>query len=87
MANHKVYRSIVKAVTKGLLKEPFTSKEFQNACPDLVEGTYSVFLHKHRKGNPGGNSELLEKISPGQFKLIRPIKYGINEKITKIDTH
>lgn len=77
MARHKVYSSIISAVKSGTLKEPFSKDDFKNACPNLGEGTYNAFLDKHRMGNPGGNSELFEKVSPGKFKLIRPLKYGL----------
>ncbi len=77
MKEHKVYKNIVKAVNDEKLNEPFTNDDFREACPGLGEGTYNAFLHKHRINNPGGNSELFEKVAPGKFKLVRPIKYGI----------
>lgn len=76
MASHRVYSSIVKAISAGKLKEPFSLEEFRSACPGLGDGTYQAFLHKHRKGNPGGNSELLELVSEGKFRLLKPTKYG-----------
>jgi hypothetical protein len=78
MRGHKVYGSIVKAVKDERLKEPFTNDDFRIACPGLGEGTYNAFLHKHRINNPSRNSELFEKVAPGQFKLLRPIKYGLD---------
>jgi len=77
MVNHKVYSTIVRAVKKGILKEPFTNNDFHQACPGLGEGTYKAFLYKHRKGNPGGNSELFELTEPGKFILLKPIRYGV----------
>ena len=77
MAMHSVYSAIVKAVKSGRLKEPFGNNEFRSACPDLGEGTYQAFLHKHRRGNPGGDSELFELVSKGKFRVIRPYKYGL----------
>ena len=74
---HKVYRSIVKAVRSGNLKEPFSNRDFRNACPGFGRGTYNAFLHKHRIGNPGGNTELFIKVSPGIFRCIRLFKYGV----------
>ena len=74
---HGVYTSIVQAVRQGRLKEPFTKRDFRNACPGWGEGTYNAFLDKHTVGNPGGNSELFIRVAPGKFKLLRPIKYGI----------
>lgn len=76
MAQHLVYTCIVDAIKSGRLKEPFGNREFQIACSGFGEGTYLAFLHKHRKGNPGGNSELFELVTEGRFRLIRPYKYG-----------
>lgn len=77
MANHKVYRAIVQAVESGKLQEPFGISEFQASCPEFGHGTYQAFLYKHRRGNPGGNSELFEQVAPGKFILMRPFKYGL----------
>ena len=77
VAQHKVYSAIVMAVKTKRLKEPFGQKEFRSACPGLGDGTYQAFLHKHRKGNPGGNSELFKRVEPGRFRVIRPFKYGL----------
>ncbi len=73
---HRVYRAIVSAVTGGSLKEPFSAKDFENACPGFGRATYRAFLEKHSIGNPGRNSELFERTSPGLFLLVRPIRYG-----------
>ncbi len=77
MAGHQVYRRIVTAVQEGRLKEPFSTENFRRACPGLGEGTYNAFLHKHRKGNPGGNTELFVQVQENSFKVIRPFKYGL----------
>jgi hypothetical protein len=61
----------------GNLKEPISKADFRGACPGFGEGTYQAFLHKHRKGNPGGVSELFELTTPGQFRLLRPFRYGL----------
>ena len=50
-------------------------EDFRRACPNWKEGTYQAFLYKHRKGNPGGNSELFEKVGKGKFQLLKPLKY------------
>jgi hypothetical protein len=76
MAEHKIYRSIIEAIQMDKLNEQFTSHDFRSACPGIAERTYNVFLNKHRVGNPSENSELLIKVSPGKFKLLRPFKYG-----------
>lgn len=75
---HKVYQAIVLAIKEGRLKEPFTKEDFRRACPGFGYGTYNAFLWKHRKGNPGGASELFKEVSPGKFRLLRPFKYGID---------
>lgn len=79
MAKHRVYTCIVRAVKSGKLKAPFTQDDFRNACPNFGEGTYMAFLHKHRVGNPGNNTELFEKVSPGRFKVVRPFKYRLDQ--------
>jgi hypothetical protein len=76
MIRHQVYSCIVNAVERGILEEPFTKDDFKKACPHFTEGTYKVFLWKHRVGNPNGETELFVKVSHGKFKLVRPIKYG-----------
>ncbi len=77
MASHKVYASIVRVIKNGKLKEPFTNDDFKKACLGFAKGTYNAFLHKHRVGNPGGNSELFKLVSPGMFKCVRPFKYNL----------
>jgi len=77
MPSHKVYKAIVRAVTLGRLKEPFTKQDFRATCPQFKEGTYNAFLWKHRKGN-GETSELFEVVTPGRFKVLRPFKYGLH---------
>jgi hypothetical protein len=77
MAGHKVYSAIVQAVKKGEIKEPFTQDDIRRVCPGFGDGTYQAFLYKHRKGNPGGASELFEIIELGKFSLLRPFRYGL----------
>ena len=74
---HEVYQAIVNAVNSGVLVEPFSKSDFAVACPGFGAGTYNAFLDKHSLGNPGGNSELFERLSPGQFKCLRPFRYGL----------
>ena len=80
MADSNTYRVIVSAVNRGVLAEPFNEGDFRHACPGLGEGTYKAFLHKHSAENPGDESELFERVAPGSFKLIRPIKYGFGNE-------
>ena len=77
MANHLVYSKIVRAIKTGSLIEPFSQEDFQRAGPGLGTGTYHAFLHKHRKGNPAGVSELFELVAPGKFRLLRPFLYKL----------
>jgi len=74
---HKVYKSIIKAIKSGKLTEPFSRKDFEISCPVFGKGTYNAFLYKHDRGNPSGNTELFEKVSPGKFRCLRPFKYGL----------
>jgi hypothetical protein len=74
---HEVYRAIVGAIRAGALGEPFSKENFRTACPGFGNGTYNAFLDKHRRGNPGENSELFERVSPGEFKCLRPFRYGV----------
>lgn len=75
--SHRVYRAIVEAVRARRLREPFSVADFEGACPGFGAGTYSAFLHKHARGNPGQTSELFERVSRGRFRCIRPFKYGL----------
>lgn len=77
MPQHRVYTAIVEAVRAGSLREPFTRDDFRRACPGFGAGTYNAFLDKHSLGNPGGNSELFERVAPGQFRVLRPFRYGV----------
>jgi len=74
---HLVYSAIVEAIRAGVLAEPFTVQDFKISCPGLGAGTYKAFLYKHRRGNPGQNSELFDKVTPGQFRCLRPFRYGV----------
>jgi hypothetical protein len=74
---HIVYAAIVKAIKTGVLLEPFSREDFRKACPGLGSGTYNAFLDKHARGNPGGNSELFERVSRGRFCCLRPFRYNL----------
>ncbi|MCG2767236.1 MAG: hypothetical protein L6435_02485 [Anaerolineae bacterium] len=77
MADHIVYRAIISVVESGQLKEPFSGADIRHACPELCDATCNTFPHKHSLGNPGGTSELFERVSPGRFRLLRPFRYGL----------
>jgi hypothetical protein len=74
MAGKKVYKTIVEAVERGRLKEPFTEDDLRKACPGFGDGTYYAYLYKHRANNPGGHEEFFRRVSPRTFKLVRPVK-------------
>ncbi len=74
---HKIYKSIVSAVKKGKLVEPFSSSDFKLACPGFGNGTYGTFLAKHAEGNPSRTSELFRRVSRGKYVCIHPLKYDI----------
>lgn len=78
MANHRIYRTIVQAVKDKKLGEPFSANDVMKACRNLKPTTCMTFLNKHRKSNPSQTSELFVRVSPGKFKLIRPIRYGLS---------
>lgn len=70
----QIYTYIVKAIKNKELKEPFTAKRFKEVCEKWKRS--ASFLWKHRRGNPGGNSELFERIlsKPRKFKLTKPLR-------------
>jgi hypothetical protein len=74
---HRAYGSIVGAVRTGRLREPFSKQDFSRVCPGFGRGTYQAFLSKHALGNPGGASELFERVAPGRYRCVRPFKYGL----------
>ena len=61
---------IKEAVRTGRLKEPFRASDVKVACPGWSERTYSNFLPKHRKGNPGGCTEYFLQHPDGCYSLI-----------------
>jgi hypothetical protein len=77
MADHDVYRAIVSAGAEGTLRELFSKQDFRRACLEFRGGTYNAFLDTHSVGNPGGASELFERVARGSFGLVRPLKYGL----------
>ena len=66
----KFMRCVRAAVDSEKLKEPFSASDVKKACPDFADHTYSNFLPKHRKGNPGGYTEYFERVAPGLYILI-----------------
>ena len=70
MGSGKFIIDIRQAVRDGRLIEPFRADDVKNAVPGYAEKTYHVFLPKHRKGNPGGETKLFVRVSSGLFRLI-----------------
>ena len=63
-------RAIRNAVRGGELHEPFTPAMVNAALGITYAGP---FLPKHRLGNPGGETELFERVShrPASYRLLR----------------
>ena len=61
---------IYTAVRDGRLNEPFGPEDVRRACPGWAANTYTVFLSKHRVGNPGKTTELFERIGPGRYRTL-----------------
>jgi hypothetical protein len=74
---HRLYTCIVCAIKNGSLSEPFSASDVKRVCPNFASSTYSNFLPKHRKGNPGSNSVLFEQDSNKKYKCVRPFLYGL----------
>ena len=61
---------IQKAVQTGRLKEPFRAADIKVTCSGWSNRTYSNFLPKHRKGNPGNYTEYFLQHPDGSYSLI-----------------
>ena len=59
---------IYAAVRAKRLAEPFDAAAAKRSCPGWAERTYHAFLPKHAVGNPGGNTELFVRVSPGRYR-------------------
>lgn len=53
------------------LPERFRATDLREACPGWADRTYSVFLPKHRTGNPGGYTAYFRQHADGSYSLIR----------------
>lgn len=67
----KFIKAIRIALKAGSLKQTFRAEDVKKAVPGFANKTYNAFLPKHRRGNPGQNTELFERISLGLYRLIR----------------
>ena len=66
----KIIAAIRTARAEGRLPERFRAADFRRACPGFARNTYSVFLPKHRRGNPGGVSVLFVQHPDGSYNLL-----------------
>ena len=66
----RLAKEIYAARKEGRLPAVFSSKNVSSVCPGWSKRTYAVFLPKHRAGNPGGDSELFERVAPGLYRLL-----------------
>lgn len=71
MKSGRFIQAIRKAVREGKLNEPFSANDVKKAVPGFANNTYHVFLPKHRRENPGGTTELFDRVSSGLYKLIK----------------
>jgi hypothetical protein len=62
--------AIYTAVQSRRLAEPFGADAVRRECPGWADRTYHVFLPKHAVGNPGRNTELFVRVSPGLYRLL-----------------
>jgi hypothetical protein len=61
---------IYAAVRDGRLLEPFGPNDVRRACRGWAPATYAVFLTQHRVGNPGGATELFQRVAPGRYRTL-----------------
>jgi hypothetical protein len=58
------------AIERDELPKRFRANDVRIACPGWADRTYSVFLPKHRLGNPGGYTAYFEKNNDGTYSLL-----------------
>ena len=61
---------IRQASRRGKLPERFRGADVRRACPGWAKQTYTVFLPKHRLGNPGGYTAYFRQHTDGSYSLI-----------------
>ncbi len=61
---------IRRARCEGKLPKRFRAADVRRSCPGWADSTYSVFLSKHRTGNPGGYTAYFKQHSDGSYSLI-----------------
>jgi hypothetical protein len=66
----RIVDDIRSALATGRLPARFRPADVRRACPGWADHTYGVFLPKHRRGNPGNNTELFVHHEDGTYSLI-----------------
>ena len=61
---------IRRASRQGKLPRLFRGADVKRACPGWADSTYTVFLPKHRLGNPGGYTPYFKQNEDGSYSLI-----------------
>lgn len=61
---------IRRALDEDRLPRRFRGSDVKRACPGWAKRTYTVFLPKHRVGNPGGYTEYFERHTDGSYSLV-----------------
>lgn len=61
-------RSLLLTKIKSMVDKMEVDKQFRVSDFKFLKNSKS-FLSKHRKGNPGGNTEYFVRVSPGLYEL------------------
>jgi hypothetical protein len=67
----RIVNDVRRALVRGDLPQRFRDDDVRRACPGWADHTYGVFLPKHRRGNPRGDTEYFLRHSDGAYSLIR----------------
>jgi hypothetical protein len=70
MGQSRFVMEIQSARRRGSLPERFRADDVRRTCPGWADSTYSVFLPKHRLGNPGGYTAYFRQHSDGSYSLL-----------------
>jgi hypothetical protein len=68
MQTSKIHETIKTAVSKRILKEPFSVNDINRHCKDLLSNSKS-FLSKHCKDNPGNKTIFFIRKMRGKYIL------------------
>jgi len=70
--NHvsRFVEDVRRAADEGRLPVRFRSDDVRSACPGWADSTYSVFLPKHRQGNPGEYTAYFHQHADGSYSLL-----------------